>query len=145
MGVYPSMCYLALQPRKTCLHYHNAYGHQIWQDSNLPLEAPTHKVTWLFDLVIQWDHVTNKNQCISATTVPMETKLGRMLTYLDGFPWHFNHMVLQDHLTKKMHYISTAIAAVVPMTTKRDRMVTDHKGLPPIKSDDPLIKIMWRN
>ena len=30
------------------------------------------------------DHVTNENHYISTTTVPMTTKLGRMVIYLDG-------------------------------------------------------------
>ena len=30
---------------KTYLHYQSAYCHQTWQDGNLPLWAPAHKVT----------------------------------------------------------------------------------------------------
>ena len=30
------------------LHYHNAYGYQIWQNSDLPWRIPTHKVIWYF-------------------------------------------------------------------------------------------------
>ena len=37
-----------------------------------------------FDHVVLQDHVTNKNHCISITRVPMATKLGRMMTSLDG-------------------------------------------------------------
>ena len=33
------------------LHYHNAYGHQIWQDGDLPWGAPIHKVN---DHLIMW-------------------------------------------------------------------------------------------
>ena len=40
------MLNLALQPRQTLyLHYHNAYGHQTWQDGDLPRGASTHKIT----------------------------------------------------------------------------------------------------
>ena len=28
------------------LHYQSAYGHQTWQDGNLPWWVPAHKVTW---------------------------------------------------------------------------------------------------
>ena len=41
------------------LHYHSAYGHQTLQDGNVPRWAPTHKVTWPFQQVVLWDHVTN--------------------------------------------------------------------------------------
>ena len=66
------------------LHYQRAYGHQTWQDGNLPWWTPACKVTLPFDHVVLWDHVTNWNHYISITTVPMATKLGRMVTYLDG-------------------------------------------------------------
>ena len=51
---------LPLQQLKTLyLHYHNAYGHQIWQGGDLPWGAPIHKITWPFDHVILQDRVTN--------------------------------------------------------------------------------------
>ena len=33
---------------KTYLHYQSAYGHQTWQDANLPWWVPAHKITWSF-------------------------------------------------------------------------------------------------
>ena len=45
--------------------------------------APGHKVTWCSDNKALQDHVINENHCISTMIVPMGTKLGRMLTYLD--------------------------------------------------------------
>ena len=67
------------------LHYHNAYGHQTGQDSDLSGGAPTHKVTWPFDHVILRNQVTNVNY-ISTTTVPVHkvTKVGNIMTYIDG-------------------------------------------------------------
>ena len=62
------MCYLALQPLKTYLHYHNAYNYQTWQDGHLPWEAPTHKVTRIFDHVVFQDDVTNLNHYTSTAT-----------------------------------------------------------------------------
>ena len=41
------------------LHYHIAYGHQNWQDDNLPSSIPAYKVTWPFDYVVLQDHMTN--------------------------------------------------------------------------------------
>ena len=37
-----------------------------------------------FDHMFLQAHATNKTHCISTTRVPMATKLGRMMTYLDG-------------------------------------------------------------
>ena len=44
--------------KKLYLVYQGAYGHQTWQDGNLPWWTPAHKVTWLFDHVILRDNVT---------------------------------------------------------------------------------------
>ena len=41
------------------LHYHIAYGHQTWQDGNLPWWARAYKVAWPFDHVVLLDHMTN--------------------------------------------------------------------------------------
>ena len=62
------------------LHYHSAHGHQTWQDDSLPRWAPTYQVTSTFNHVVLRDHVTNKKHHISNTTVPMVTKVGRMVT-----------------------------------------------------------------
>ena len=40
------------------LHYHNAYGHNIYQGGDIPQGAPTHKFTWPLDEVVLWSHVT---------------------------------------------------------------------------------------
>ena len=75
---------LALQPQKTYLYYHNAYGHQIWQDCGLPWEAPIHKITWPFDHAVLRDHMTNQNHYNSTNRVAIATKLCSMVTCLDG-------------------------------------------------------------
>ena len=75
---------LPLQQLKTYLHYHNAYGHQIWQGGDLAWGAPTHKVTRTFYHAIFRNHVANENHFLSTTRVPVATKLGRMVTHLDG-------------------------------------------------------------
>ena len=67
-----------------CLHSHSAYGHQTWEYVELPWGAPLHKVTEPFDLMVFQGHPTNENRYIATATVPMATKLGRMVTYLDG-------------------------------------------------------------
>ena len=87
------------------LQYGSAYGHQTWQDSNLPCWATAHKVRSLYLyyhsvyghktkldklvtcheglLSIMLLHVTNYNHYISTATISMATKLGRMVTHLD--------------------------------------------------------------
>ena len=69
---------------KTHLHYQGTCGHQTWQEYNVPWGPFAHKVTWYFDLVILDDHVTNYNNYTSPTKVPMTTKLGSIVTYLEG-------------------------------------------------------------
>ena len=66
------------------LHYHNNYGPQIRQHGNLPLWAPTQNFTWSFNHVAFWDDVTNHNCYNLTTTVPLATKLDRMVIYLEG-------------------------------------------------------------
>ena len=94
-------------------------------------------------------HVTNENNYISTTRVPMATKLGRMVAHLDGcshkVTWLFDHVILQDLVTSQNHCISTI---TVPMTTKLGRMLTYLKGLLTIKSHNALItwscKVTWQ-
>ena len=76
------------------LHYHGAYGHQTSQDGDVPWEAPNYNVKQSFDYVVLQDHVTNKNHYISIRRVPMATKLGKMMTSLDGILLIMSH----DHL-----------------------------------------------
>ena len=54
-----SMWNVALQPLKTNLYCHNAYGNQTWKGVELQWGAPTDKDAWPFAHVILWDHVTN--------------------------------------------------------------------------------------
>ena len=55
-----------------CRYYHNAYSHQIWQVVDLWWGFPTDKVTF-----ITW------SRKITWKIVPMATKLGRMVTYVE--------------------------------------------------------------
>ena len=80
------------------LHYHGAYGHQTWQDADLPWLTPTHEVTlpfgWRFTLkgsyhivtwpfLVRWsyvDHLTVWKIYISTFAKLMATNFGRVLT-----------------------------------------------------------------
>ena len=59
--------------------------------------------------------------------------------------WSFDHVVLQNHMTIKRHYISTII---VLMATKTETMINYLEELLSIKSHDPLITwyigITWK-
>ena len=34
------------------LHYHNAYGHQLWQTGDLPWGLPNHRAAWPFKITL---------------------------------------------------------------------------------------------
>ena len=59
--------------------------HQTWQDGDLPWGAPFCKVTWPNDHMDFQGHVINKSQYVSLTSILITTKLGRVVTYLEGF------------------------------------------------------------
>ena len=68
------------------LHCHSTYGPQTWYDGYIPWRLLTTKS---YKALIMWYckvTKTNKNHCISTIRVPIATKLGRMMTYLDVLP-----------------------------------------------------------
>ena len=50
------------------LHCQSTFGHQAWQDVNLPQGFSNLKVTWTFDHMVLRDRMTNKTHCIYTTT-----------------------------------------------------------------------------
>ena len=65
------------------LHFRNIYSHQTWHSSNLRSGDPIFKVMWTFEYVIIWEM---KKTCIYTYTIPMATKLGRVVNYIGGIP-----------------------------------------------------------
>ena len=63
------------------LHFCNIYGHQTWQSSNLRWADPIFKFTWIFDYVATWQM---KKTYIYTSTMPIATKLGRVVAYIGG-------------------------------------------------------------
>ena len=66
----------------------SAYSQQTWQDDNLLWWAPLYKVKWPFDHPFYVDlrnQVRNYNHYISTIRGSMVVKLGRIVSYLDGF------------------------------------------------------------
>ena len=131
-------------------HYQSAYGYQTWQDGKLPWWARVFKVTFPFAHVILWDHLINWNHYISTTTVPMATKLDRMVTYLNGLVPVKSHSHLITWFCK-ITWQTKIIKSSLPLSTasKLDRMITYLDELLPIKSHVPLItwscEITWQN
>ena len=70
-----TICYDKIKP--LYLHYQSAFDYQTCQDGNLPSSACVYKITWPFDQVVLYDHVTNWNCFISTTTEPMATNLAK--------------------------------------------------------------------
>ena len=67
---------IIIYPQAECPWLHT------WQNHNLARWATTYKVTPPFDHVVLQDHETNENHYISTSTVPMATKLARMVICL---------------------------------------------------------------
>ena len=64
-------------------YYHNIYRHKTWQAGDLSSGASTHNVTPPFGHVALRDHVPNSKQHAFTTRMPMATKRGRMMIYLE--------------------------------------------------------------
>ena len=116
-------------------------GHQIWQDDNLPWWTPTHNIKRPFDHVIVEDYVINYNQYFSITTVPIATKLGRVVTYLDGLLLIKLHdsLIMWSCEIKWQTKIIFIFTTTLLMATKSGRVVTYFEGLLTIKSFNALI------
>ena len=59
------------------LYYHNAYGHQTWQDGDLPWLSFNHKVIWPYNHMALWDHYRS---------LWPQNVAGRLLTLSDSYP-----------------------------------------------------------
>ena len=117
----------------TLVNYQKVYGHEIWYNGDIPWWAPNHKVIECFDQVVLQNHVTKKKH-ISTTKDPMATKLGKVITYVDGLIFTKSH----DSLIMCSYEITWQTKSIVSNTavliaTKLDRMVNYFKRLPPIK------------
>ena len=85
-------------------------------------------------MVLQ-NHLINKNHHISTDRVPLATKLGGMITYLNGFQPIKSHDPLSRDLFRPREKLKPlSITIIVPMATKFDRMVINFERLPNVKS-----------
>ena len=120
---------------KKYLHYQSVYDHQSWQDGYLLWWAPAHKVTGPFDCVVSQDHVIYKNH-ISTYTVPMTTKLGKMITYLQGLLPIKSHEALIVWSCKITWQTKTTISPL-----PQNLMPTNFAGWWHNNEERPLIKL----
>ena len=111
--------------------------HQTWQDGDLPWGARFCKVTWPNDHVDFQGHVINKSQYVSLTSILITTKLGRVVTYLEGFLPIKSRGLTRSHDRLKPLYLHYHNAYAF----KIDRMVTYHESFLRVKSNDPLV--LW--
>ena len=97
------------------LHHHSAYSHQTWQGGGLHWGAPTYKISLLF------------------CSFTWQIKNIRVI-------WSFCHVILWDHVTYWIHFISICRRTV---TTKLGKVVSWHERLKHLKSHD-LILFTWQ-
>ena len=138
MWIYAGKWNLALQPLKTLyLYYHNGYGHLVWQGGDLPWETPICKMTQTFDHLVLRDHLTNWNHYISSNTMPMISKLCRVVTYHEGLAPIKSHDRLIRWSCEITWHIKSISTITLPMVTKLGRMVINNEKLQLIKWHDP--------
>ena len=123
------------------LYYHSAYSTKPGLMLNSLEGLP---VTWPIDHVVLRDHVTNLKHIFTATA-PVATKLGRMVTYVDGLLL----MKLHDPLITwccKIFWQTKIIMFPIPPCLWLQNMV--GHWLPPIKSHNHCItwscEVMWQ-
>ena len=96
-------------------------GKVVTYRQELPLIKPLDLLTH----VVSQDHVTNKNYYISTATVPMATKLGRVVIYHKGLLPVKSHYLL---VTRPCEITWQTEAIISPLTmsinNKLERMVT---------------------
>ena len=122
-------------------HLHKTYCLYSWQTVELSWTTTTRKVTWPWDHLTIWSHVTNKNRYISTSPKAMTVKLGKVeinnkkppsLKFFDALTrWS------SDQMTDKKRYISTSAKT---MAKKLGRLVGSNAGLLSIKSHKLWIK-----
>ena len=91
-----------------CFHYHSAYGHHACENSDIPWGAPNHKIISR-GLPRSYDKQKKYNY---TTRVYMVTRLGRMITYLDGLLPIKAHDPLIKWFCKIMRLTKTIVSRI---------------------------------
>lgn len=69
----------------------------LWNKGDLTWGTPTYKVTWSFNHLVLWDHGINWIVYIATYRIPLNTKLGKVLTYHEMLG-HFKPYVINLRL-----------------------------------------------
>ena len=80
---------------KTYLYHHNAYGHKIYQRSDITQRAPNQKFACLLNEVVIWGHVTNILYLHLKKTHEYQTTQGADLQWeapILKVTWPFDHV-----------------------------------------------------
>ena len=91
-----------------CFHYHSAYGHHACENSDIPWGAPNHKIISR-GLPSSYDKQKKYNY---TTRVYIVTRLGRMITYLDGLLPIKAHDPLIKWFCKIMRLTKTIVSRI---------------------------------
>ena len=108
----------ALPPKKSCVpvkslknlhilyfYYHSGNSRQTWQNVKLNEQAPTRKVTGLFDYLVLWGHVRNLKSLSSLPPCVMQPKLSGqqlvMTQWVSDVLWTSNGRLYEDRTSYK--------------------------------------------
>ena len=131
---------------KTYLHYQKAYGHQTWECGDLPWETLIDKVTWTFHRVVLPDHATYYKHNISATAMPMATKLGKVVAYnkeLLIIKLHDPCITWSCEITWKIEYFSiVSIGVSHPLFLPKPRPQICELSKPPLFTLKEILPIL---
>ena len=114
----------------TYLLFHKTCDKHIWQTGELSWVSTTSKITWPWDRMDTWSHVTYKKWYISTLMRAITAKLDKEEVYSKGPPSIESLDALitwsSDHVTDGEPYISTSAR---PTDTKFNRVMGFNAGL----------------
>ena len=115
------------------IHYHKAYGHQTWQNGDLPwgflfIKSCDCSIIWLCQNIWEIKSINSTN------IMPIFSKIAK-LTLNGSYPW--SHMVMWSYdLTWSQYNLKTYPPTTISMATILDRVVASIEELLPLKSYD---------
>ena len=104
---------------KTCVYHDNTYGHLAWQVGDISWRASTQKVSWSFNYVVLWCHMTYVLYMFTYTK-PMSTKYGKMVALHEGHPHINSHNPLNMCLLEVTWQIKNIISPLSQCLCSQD-------------------------
>ena len=115
------------------LHHHDVYGHRPWHDGEwlLPIKPRDHKISWSCKITWQTKKIIYPYgyRTWQGGDIHWRTSIHKVTS-------PFGHVFLQGHVKIRSVISSTTM----PIVTKLGEKVAYYKGLPHIKSDNPLCR-----